>query len=121
MELAEIEQAERDGVHTLAVSGELDISNVGLLRDAVAQAPADSLGLVVDLSKATFVDSATVGFLFELKHDLEQRTHALRVVAPKGTPAERVLSMTAFDAGVRGEPTLAAAVAAIRGAAPAGG
>ncbi len=114
IELAQIESGERDGVHTLAVSGELDISNVGQLREAVAEIPNDSLGLVVDLSEATFVDSATVGFLFELKHSLEQRAHALRVVAPAGSPAERVLSMTAFDGAVRGEGSLDEAVQAIR-------
>jgi anti-anti-sigma factor len=119
-QLADIERRERDGVHALTVSGELDISNVGILREAAGQIPNDARGLVVDLTGATFVDSATVGFLFELKRSLERRGQALQVVCPPGSPAERVLTMTAFDARVRGEPTLEAAIETVRRTVPLG-
>lgn len=112
--LARIERGEDDGVHWVAVAGELDISNVAVLRDAALQIPNEALGLVVDLSSGTFIDSATVGLLFELRQSLARRSQALRVVCPAGTPAERVLEMMAFDSESRSEPTVAAAAEAIR-------
>jgi anti-anti-sigma factor len=117
-ELANVQRTEHDGVYALAVAGELDISNVRTLRDAAALVPNDALGLVVDLTETTFVDSATVGLLFELKHNLERRAQVLRVVCEPGSPAERVLSMTSFDESLRGEPTLQDAIEAIRREVP---
>jgi anti-anti-sigma factor len=113
-QLARIEHAEEDGVCTITAAGEIDISNVGVLRDAALQIPNHALGLVVDLSEATFIDSATVGLLFELQQSLGRRSQALRVVCPAGTPAERVLEMMSFDSETRGEPTVAEAADAIR-------
>jgi anti-anti-sigma factor len=112
--LARIERAESDGVSTVIVAGELDISNVGLLRDAAMQTPNQSLGLVVDLSETSFIDSATVGLLFELQQSLARRSQALRVVCPSGTPADRVLDMMSFDDDTRAEPTVELAAEAIR-------
>jgi anti-anti-sigma factor len=112
--LARIERGEDGGVYTITATGEIDISNVGVLRDAAMQVPNRALGLVVDLSRASFIDSATVGLLFELHQSLARRSQALRVVCPPGTPAERVLQMMSFDSDARGEPTVAQAADAIR-------
>jgi anti-anti-sigma factor len=113
-EQAMIERSVYDGVHALVAMGELDISNVGELRDRAREIPAEAPGVVVDLSDATFIDSATVGFLFELRQRLERRGQALQIVSPSGTAAERVLEMTSFDADARSEPDLDSAVAAVR-------
>lgn len=118
LQQATIEPSVHDGVHALVVTGELDISNVGALRDGAAQVPNDALGVVVDLSEATFIDSATVGFLFELRQILDHRGQALQIVCPPGTPAERVLTMTSFDPRARDEPDLQAAVAEVRRRVP---
>jgi anti-anti-sigma factor len=112
--LARIERGEDSGVYSVTVVGELDISNVAGLRDAALRIPNQALGLVVDLSGASFIDSATVGLLFELQQSLRRRSQALRVVCPAGTPAERVLEMMSFDSEARGEPTVAEAAEAIR-------
>jgi anti-anti-sigma factor len=112
--LAKIERREDDDVFTVAVSGELDISNVEALRDAAMTIPNSALGLVVDLSATEFIDSATVGLLFELQQSLPRRGQALRVVCPPGTAAERVLAMMSFDGRVRDRATTADAIAAIR-------
>jgi len=112
--LARIERGESDGVYSVTVAGELDISNVGVMRDAAMQIPNEALGLVVDLTEASFIDSATVGLLFELQQSLARRSQALRVVSPTGTPAERVLEMMSFDGAARAEPTVGQAADAIR-------
>ncbi len=112
--LARIERSERDGVSIVTAAGEIDISNVDLLRDAAMETPNHALGLVVDLSDARFIDSATVGLLFELQQSLARRSQGLRVVCPEGTPAERVLQMMSFDSQIRAEPTAELAAQAIR-------
>jgi anti-anti-sigma factor len=117
-QIADVQHSEHDGVYALVVSGELDISNVRLLRDAAVLVPNEALGLVVDLTETTFVDSATVGLLFELKHNLERRAQVLRVVCAPGSPAERVLTMTSFDDELTGESTLEDAIEAIRREVP---
>jgi anti-anti-sigma factor len=117
-ELARIERVEhadaRGDVYSVSVLGELDISNVHQLRDAAMQIPNAALGLVVDLTRATFIDSATIGLLFELRQGLGRRSQALRVVCPPGSPSERVLELMSFDAPTRCEGTAEEAIGAIR-------
>jgi anti-anti-sigma factor len=117
-QLAELQSFERDGVYTVSVSGELDISNVGALREVVMQIPNQALGLVVDLSAATFIDSATIGLLFELRQSLGRRSQALRVLAPPGTPSERILTLMAFDSQLLSGESVDEAIAAIRSEMP---
>lgn len=112
--LAEIELAEREGVRVVAVTGELDISNVGALEDATFDLPNEALGIVLDLSSATYIDSATLSLLFKLNHSLKRRGQALRVVCPPGSSAQRVLELTAFERELPPEEDRDAAVAAIR-------
>jgi anti-anti-sigma factor len=119
--LAEFSCGEQDNVHTVAVAGELDISNVTELRAAAMKIPNRALGLVVDLSEVSFIDSSTVGLLFELRHSLERRTQALRVVCRPSTPPERALEIMSFDERLLGERTTSDAVAAIRREVPLAG
>jgi anti-anti-sigma factor len=116
--LAELECSDRDGVYTVAVRGEIDISNVGALREIAMDIPNQALGLAVDLSAATFIDSATIGLLFELRQSLRRRSQALRVVCPHGTPSERILTLMSFDSRLLSGGSLDEAVAAIRSELP---
>jgi anti-anti-sigma factor len=112
--LAEIELAERDGVRVVAVAGELDISNVRMLEDVTFDLPNEALGIVLDLSSATYIDSATLGLLFRLQRGLMRRGQALRVVCPASSSARRVLELTGFERETPPEEDRDAAIAAIR-------
>lgn len=96
-DLAEIGLAEQHGVRVVTVAGELDISNVGALEDVTFDLPNADLGVVVDLSAATYIDSAALGLLFKLRGALQRRGQALRVACPPASVARRVLAMTGFD------------------------
>ncbi len=96
-ELAEIVHSERAGVYLVGVTGELDVSNVGLLERAAYEMSNEALGLVLDLSATTYIDSATIGLLFKLRAYLARRGQALRVVYTPGSSAQRVLELTGFD------------------------
>ena len=58
---------ELDGSVLIKLSGELDISNAGELREVVARSEVlDAPVVYVDLSAATFIDSTTIGVLVSL-------------------------------------------------------
>jgi anti-anti-sigma factor len=116
--LAEIECFERDGVRVIVVAGELDISNVDALEDAAFDLPNEALGIVVDLSGAIYIDSATIGLLFALNRSLGQRCQALRVVCLPRSNVQRVLELTGFDRESPQEQDRDAAIATIQRAVP---
>lgn len=93
--LAEIEFEQHSEDTTLAqVTGEIDGSNAGELRRAVAErVPAASRLLVLDLTGTSYVDSAGVELLFELARRLSARRQALSVVVPVGSGVRRVLEL----------------------------
>ena len=110
-ELARIDIEPGPSVVVARVSGEVDISNVGLVRrrleDAVSNA---SVGMVIDLSATTYLDSSGVYLLFEFARALEGRQQRMSVVAPPATPSTRVLLITGFDKIVPVWETVEAAV-----------
>jgi anti-anti-sigma factor len=109
-----LEQSDAHGVRVVAVAGELDMSNVAALRDATSALPNDALGIVVDLRAASFIDSATIGLLYELHSALARRRQALRVLCGVGSTPRRVLEMMSFDRDALSEEDADAAIAAIR-------
>lgn len=95
--LAEMELSDWEGVRVVAVEGEIDISNIGELERATLTLPNETLGLVLDLSSASYIDSATLGLLFKLRRALRRRRQVLCVVCAQGSSARRVLELTGFD------------------------
>jgi anti-anti-sigma factor len=79
-----------DGVPVLAVSGELDMSNVEHMRAAVSSCGAERAGrLVFDLSGLRFIDSAGIAVLL----DAAERIGTVVVRSP--SPAvRRVIEVT---------------------------
>lgn len=118
--LAEFEVAEQEGVRIVTVAGELDISNVGALGETTSDLPNDALGMVLDLSATTYIDSATLGLLFKLHRGLGRRGQSLRVVCAPGSSARRVLELTGFERDSPPEQDRDAAIAAIRRDVPLG-
>jgi anti-anti-sigma factor len=54
----DIESSEREGVRTVAVTGELDVATAPLLADRLVAAEAGAARLIVlDLSDVSFIDS----------------------------------------------------------------
>lgn len=94
--LARIERSEQDGIRVVSVTGELDISNVSGLEHATFDLPNQRLGIVLDLSGATYIDSATLSLVFKLQRSLGRRGQALRVVCAPASNARRVLELTGF-------------------------
>jgi anti-anti-sigma factor len=107
----------RDGdVRTVVVTGEIDMANVSdLERGVLGDLSNQALGVVLDLSQTTYIDSAVVGQLFRARKRLTRRGLALGVVSRPGTHVHRVLELTGYF-GDRDAPPASAqeAEAAIR-------
>ena len=87
-----------DGVVVASLSGEIDLSNAAEITDALlGGVPNEALGLVIDLSEVSYIDSAGVRMLAELDHRLGWRAQALRVVAPEESRSRRVLEIAGLE------------------------
>ena len=87
-----------DGVVVASLSGEIDLSNAAEITDALlGGVPNEALGLVIDLSEVSYLDSAGVRMLAELDHRLGWRAQVLRVVAPEASRSHRVLEIAGLE------------------------
>ena len=79
------------------VRGEIDASNVDHVLDQLIDGvPNDSPGLVLDLCRTVYLDSAGVRILFELARRLRTRGQELRIAVPPDGIVRRVLVLTAL-------------------------
>jgi anti-anti-sigma factor len=77
------------------IAGEIDMSNAADLRNAlVAELAHESTGLVVDLTGVTYLDSAAIHVIYELRERLAGRALALRLVVPPDAPTFEALRLT---------------------------
>jgi stage II sporulation protein AA (anti-sigma F factor antagonist) len=118
---AEIERSDTEGVRVVTVAGEVDLANVGAVECAVGELSNGALGVVVDLSEATYIDSSTVGLLFRLRSRLSRRGQELRVICSPDSNAWRVLQLTGFDREVPPLEDRDAAIEEIRRVVPLDG
>jgi len=83
-----------DSVGVVTLRGEVDIVQAGELRDMLLGAVRnEDLGLVVDLTGASYIDSVGVSVLFELAEKLAERQLRFALVLPEGGLIERVLTI----------------------------
>ena len=112
---ARVDYHEAVGVVTL--TGEVDIVQAGQLRERLLGAVRnEDLGLVVDLTGASYIDSVGVSLLFELAEKLSERQLRLAVVLPEGGVVGRVLGIVNLGAVAELHPSVDEALAAIGGA-----
>jgi anti-anti-sigma factor len=92
--LARMETRSEGGAIVAVIAGEVDISNAADLGSALeGSVPQRALGLVLDLSRATYIDSAGVHLLFRLGGRLTRRRQQLRVVVPDSTPIYKIVNL----------------------------
>jgi anti-anti-sigma factor len=75
-----------------AITGEIDLASADAIGGELAAAvPNRALGLVLDLSGTSYLDSSGVSLVFELAERLRRRQQQLRLVVPEDAPLRRVL------------------------------
>jgi anti-anti-sigma factor len=109
--LAAVTVTEVAGVPVVRLEGEVDLSNVDEVRQAVFQ-PADAghACIVVDLTRITYLDSTAVRLLFDLAVRLQARRRRLRLVVSDATIVRRVLVLTKLDESVPFDATVEEAI-----------
>jgi anti-anti-sigma factor len=94
----------------------VDASNAAELRIAlVDRLSNDVLGLVIDMSDMTYLDSTGISLLFELARGLSARRQVLRLVVPGASPIRRVLDLCDIASVAPIDETAAEARAAVAG------
>jgi anti-sigma B factor antagonist len=103
------------GVAVVTVTGELDVSTSGLLRDGLLRllAEEDHRGLVVNLAGASFIDSTGIGVLVGVWHRVRAMNSSLALAAPSPR-ARGVLDATGLAKAFSVYDTEAEAVQACR-------
>lgn len=105
----DIEVRNERGVVIAAVTGEIDISTVGQLRERLYEL-ADSGGtLIVDLNRVTFIDSAGLGALVGTAQRIAEHDGSLLAVCAQPQP-RRLLWMTGVDKRIPLAATVAGAL-----------
>jgi anti-anti-sigma factor len=103
-------------VAAVTLVGEVDLVQAHVLRERLLGAVRnEDLGLVIDLSEATYLDSVGVSLLFELAERLAERQLRLALVLPEGGLIERVLTIVNVASVAAIHRTLEAALADIGG------
>jgi anti-anti-sigma factor len=92
--LAQLSTRTEENTIVASLVGEVDISNAADIGSALeGSVPQRALGLVLDLSRATYIDSAGVHLLFRLGGRLTRRRQQLRVVVPDSTPIYKIVNL----------------------------
>jgi anti-anti-sigma factor len=113
--LARLETRTEGGAIVANVAGEVDISNAADLGSALeGSVPQRALGLVLDLSQATYIDSAGIHLLFRLGGRLTRRRQQLRVVVPDGAPIRKIVTLAGLGWTVPHDRTVAESLANLR-------
>lgn len=113
-ELSRLEFSGEDVV-VARLSGEIDLSNARQVgEDLAAAVPNSALGMVIDLTATSYLDSSGVHLVFDLAERLRRRQQQLRVVVPAGAPIRRILKIVELDGSVPVLATVEAAVEEVR-------
>jgi anti-sigma B factor antagonist len=101
------------------VEGEIESANAPEMSAALAgQLTSDRAGLVIDLTRVTYLDSAGIELLFDLARRLRTHRQRLRLVVPSDAPMRRVLELCDIDRAAPIDATVEAALQGL-GEAPA--
>jgi anti-sigma B factor antagonist len=76
------------------VSGELDISNVNGIEQAIlAATPNQVEAVLLDLSEVDYLDSAGIHLVYRLREKLQSRGQVLRLIIEEESPASDALRL----------------------------
>jgi len=85
-----------DGPSIVALSGELDLSTLPKLENPLLGELHANDGVIVDLSRLSFIDSSGIGLLIKA-HRAAENGRALHTVVAAGSQVERVFALAGID------------------------
>jgi anti-anti-sigma factor len=69
-------------LHRVQLSGEIDVSNVEVLRQSLV--PFNGTSVELDVSELTFIDAAALGTLIGVRERLRRQGYDLRITGAQG-------------------------------------
>ena len=113
--MAEVRLEEVNGALVAHLAGEVDLSNVEVVRATIIdRVSPETDALVLDLSETTYLDSTGVRLLFELTQRLHARRRQLRLVVTDEALVRRVILLTKLDEQVPLHDSVDDALAALQ-------
>jgi anti-anti-sigma factor len=100
------------------MTGEVDSSNARDLGTTLVEAvPNQAMGMVLDLSETTYLDSSGIQLLFELADRLARRQQELRLVVPAESFVADVLAAVNLGGVAKTDASIHEALTALNGSA----
>jgi anti-anti-sigma factor len=98
MELAHLESESIDSCLVVRVKGEIDASNApGVTAEIVGMLAGHPGGLVIDLTRTEYLDSAGIRMLFDLRGRVEASGSVIALTVPANSPTRQVLSIAEVE------------------------
>ena len=114
MALADLNVETVGQVVVAGLDGEIDMSNANELGDALSRGVSnEALGLVVDLTDITYLDSAAIQVIYGLRERLQMRGQQIRLVVAPASPIADALRIAGVPAAVGTDETRDAALHAL--------
>ena len=112
--LAQLTLDEHRGTMIARLEGEIDLSNAEALRHQIVEAvPNHALGLIVDLTSVSYLDSSGVRLLFDTARRLERRQQRLATIVPAASPVRELLVLVGGTGRLGLHESLDAALAGV--------
>src|SRR3954449_4550053 len=87
--------------------GEVDASNAnGFAAELKEAVPNTAIGLVLDLSETTYIDSSGLHLIFDLADALRRRQQTLQLVVPPDTFVSDIMAAVSLSGTARTSETL---------------
>jgi anti-anti-sigma factor len=113
--LADLQLELGSDVPVARIVGEVDASNAAAFTARLKESvPNSAIGLVLDLSATSYLDSSGVHLIFNLAAALRRRQQVLQLVVPPDTFVADVLGAVNFRGTARASATLLEAKEAVR-------
>jgi anti-anti-sigma factor len=102
----ELRETTVEGFALAEMAGELDLTNADDLEKRLRRIVVDAPGLVIDLNKVTFLDSAALHVLFRLGRELENAGKGYGIVLAPSAPVSKTVEMVRLEEAAHIRPTL---------------
>ncbi len=113
-ELARLSFDTQGDIELATVVGEVDASNVDELSQTLLERVSNkACGLVLDLSRTSYIDSSGISLIFDAAARLRNRRQQLRLVVPPQSFVSEVLAAASLQDSVPIDPALDDALRAV--------
>jgi anti-anti-sigma factor len=119
--LADVQFDIHGSVLVSTVTGEVDLSNATQIGDAVGEAtPNTAHGVVLDLSRVDYLDSAGIHLIYRLRQNLRARGQTLMLVIPADSPVQDSLRLAGVTQHLSIAPSVDESLVALTSATASG-